>query len=65
MESLLKGLLERLSKRKSNEMAHFAKYKEEGLNDLILISSAKIIEIDYMIREVKELVKRESKQKRG
>lgn len=65
MDSMLKGLLERLSKRKSNEMAHFAKYKEEELNDLILISSAKIMDIDYMIREVKELIKKESKQKRG
>ena len=64
MESSLKGLLGRLSKRKSNEMAHFAKYKEEGLDDLVLISSAKIMEIDYTIRDVKELIKKESKQKR-
>ena len=45
-------------------MAHFAKYKEEELDDLVLISSAKIMEIDYTIRDVKELIKKESKQKR-
>lgn len=64
MESSSKALLEKLSNRKRNEMAHFAKYKEEGLRDLLLISSGKILEIDYMISELKLLIKRESKLKK-
>lgn len=64
MESSSKALLEKLSNRKRNEMAHFAKYKEEGLRDLLLISSGKILEIDYMISELKLLIKRESKIKK-
>lgn len=64
MESSSKALLEKLSNRKRNEMAHFAKYKEEGLRDLLLISSGKILEIDYMINELKLLIKRESKFKK-
>ena len=64
MESSSKALLEKLSNRKRNEMAHYAKYKEEGLRDLLLISSGKILEIDYMISELKLLIKRESKLKK-
>ena len=45
-------------------MAHFEKYKEVGLNDSILISSGKIMEIDYLTAELKTLIKKESKQKR-
>lgn len=64
MDHLLKGLLDKLSSRKRNEMAHFVKYKEEELNDSILISSGKIMEIDYLTSELKALIKKESKQKR-
>lgn len=64
MDHLLKGLLDKLSSRKRNEMAHFEKYKEEELNDSILISSGKIMEIDYLASELKALIKKESKQKR-
>lgn len=64
MDHLLKGLLDKLSSRKRNEMAHFAKYKEEELHDSILISSGKIMEIDYLTSELKTLIKKESKQKR-
>ena len=50
MEYLIKDLMERLARRKRNEMAHFEKYKAEDLRDLMLISSGKIYEIDNMIR---------------
>jgi hypothetical protein len=63
MEQSIKGLIERLSKRKNNEMAYFEKYKNEGLQELMLISSGKIMEIDYIIRELKEMNKNMSKRK--
>lgn len=64
MENLMiKGLIEKLSNRKRNEMAHFMKYKDEDLKDLMLISSGKIMEIDYQIRELKGLSKYKSKIK--
>ena len=63
MDNLIKGLLVRLSNRKRNEMAWFEKYKGEDLRDLMLISSGKIMEIDYMIRELKSLAKNKSGNK--
>lgn len=63
MEYLIKDLMERLSKKKRNEMAHFEKYKEEDLKDLMLISSGKIFEIDYLISELKAMLKYKSKNK--
>jgi hypothetical protein len=42
-------------------MAHYAKYKSENLQDLILISSGKIMELDHMINELKVLIKYKSK----
>ena len=63
MELLIKNLIERLSNRKRREMAWFAKYKAEDLRDLMLISSGKIMEIDYMISELKSLIKNKPKNK--
>lgn len=63
MEYLIKDLMERLSKQKRNEMAHFEKYKEEDLRDLMLISCGKIIEVDYIINELKAMLKYKSKNK--
>jgi hypothetical protein len=55
MEPSVKLLIERLSKRRSNEMVYFLKYKDEQLHELMMISSGKIMEIDYLIRELKNL----------
>ena len=63
MELLIKNLIERLSNRKRSEMAWFEKYKREDLRDLMLISSGKIMEIDYVIRELKNLIKNKPKNK--
>jgi len=60
---LIKNLIERLSNRKRSEMAWFEKYKQEDLRDLMLISSGKIMEIDYVIRELKNLIKNKPKNK--
>ena len=63
MNQLMKNVIERLSKRKNHEMANFAKYKSEELHESMLISSGKIMEIDYLIRELKELNIKLSKSK--
>ena len=61
MEQAVKGLLDRLSKRKYNEMAWFEKYKSEERQELIMISSGKIMEIDNVISELRQLIKYKSK----
>ncbi len=63
MENLIKDLIERLSAKKKNEMAWFTKYKNEELRDLMMISSGKIMEMDRLIRELKEMIKYSLKSK--
>jgi len=59
----MKDLIEKLSNRKKRELASFFKYKEEEIKDLMLISSGKLMELDYMISELKAMMKNESKRK--
>lgn len=63
MEYLIKYLMARLSERKSNEIILMGRYKKENMNDLILISSGKIMELDKMIRDLEDLVRYHSKSK--
>ncbi len=63
MEYLIKDLMARLSERKSNEIILMGRYKKENMNDLILISSGKIMELDKMIRDLEDLVRYHSKSK--
>lgn len=55
--------MEKLSDRKRRELASFMKYKEEEIKDLMLISSGKLMELDYMISELKAIIKNKSKRK--
>lgn len=55
--------MEKLSARKRRELASFMKYKEEEIKDLMLISSGKLMELDYMISELKAMMKNKSKRK--
>lgn len=55
--------MEKLSARKRRELASFMKYKEEEIKDLMLISSGKLMELDYMISELKAIIKNKSKRK--
>ncbi len=59
----MKDLMEKLSNRKKRELACFIKYKEEEIKDLILISSGKLMELDYMISELKAMMKNKSRRK--
>jgi hypothetical protein len=57
MEYLIKDLIVRLSERKVKEIDLVEKYKNENLHDLLLISAGKIIELDYMVTDLEELIK--------
>ena len=63
MELLIKELIEKISSRKRRELAFFMKYKEEEIRDLMLISSGKLMELDYLISELKAMIKNKSKTK--
>jgi L-serine deaminase len=63
MEYLIKDLIVKLSDRKKVEMNIIETYKKEKLKDLILISSGKIIELDHLISDLKEMLKYNSKVK--
>lgn len=63
MDHLIKDLMEKLLNRKKRELASFMKYKDEEIKDLILISSGKLMELDYMINELKVMTKNKSKRK--
>jgi hypothetical protein len=63
MEYLIKDLMERMSNRKKCEMAYFDKYKNEGIKDLMMVSARKIMELDYLVHELKVMNKYKSKIK--
>lgn len=63
MDTLLKELIDRLAVRKKNEMAYFMRYQDEESKELLLISSGKMMELDYLIHELKALQKQKSKHK--
>lgn len=44
-------------------MAWFEKYKNEELRDLMMVSSGKIMEMDHVIREMKQMIKYKLKSK--
>ena len=56
MEHLIRNLIEQLINKRELELSSVEKYKKDELNDLILISSGKIIELDAIIQKLKELV---------
>lgn len=63
MEYLIKDLIEKLSDRKTKEMDLVEIYKAVDIKELLLISSGKIIEIEYLIRDLEEMLKYDLKTK--
>lgn len=61
MEYLIKDLLQKLSSRKLEEMALIDKYKNEGLQELLLIASGKVMELDRQICDLNEMLNYHSK----
>ena len=56
MEHLILNLIDQLIKNRELELSSVEKYKKDELNDLILISSGKIIELDSVIQKLRELL---------
>ena len=64
MEHLIIDLKENLVQRRKNEVTRIEELSKEGLNDLILISSGKISELDSMIKNLDEMIKYVEKSKK-
>lgn len=56
MEHLIKNLIEQLVSKRELEFNYIEKYKKDELNDLILISSGRIFELDIVIQKLNELL---------
>jgi len=63
MEYLIKDLIEKLSDRKKKELELVEMYRTEEIKELMLISSGKIMEIDHLITDLKEMINYNSKIK--
>lgn len=56
MEHLIIDLKENLVQKRKNEVSRIEELSKEGLNDLILICSGKIFELDSMIKTLNEMI---------
>ena len=56
MELLVRDLKEKLSIRRNKEYERMQQFIDDNINDLRLISSGRIIEIDFLINSINEMV---------
>ena len=56
METLVKDLKERLFARRKKEYDRMQQYNKDNVNELMLISSGRIIEIDFLINSMNEMI---------
>jgi hypothetical protein len=56
METLVKDLKERLLARRKKEYDRMQQYNKDNINELMLISSGRIIEIDFLINSMNEMI---------
>jgi len=56
MEYLIKNLIEHLINKRNQEIKNIEKYKQNEVQDLILITSGKIMELDNIIQNLNEMV---------
>jgi len=56
METLVKDLKERLLARRKKEYDRMQQYNKDNVNELMLISSGRIIEIDFLINSMNEMI---------
>jgi len=56
MEYLIKNLIEHLINKRNQEINNIEKYKQNEVQDLILITSGKIMELDNIIQNLNEMV---------
>lgn len=59
MEHLIENLIERLVIKRNKELENIGKYKSEDFSDIILIASGKIMELDTVIQNLREILKYE------
>jgi len=56
MELLVRNLKEKLLGRIKNEYERMEQYNKDNINELMLISSGRIIEIDFLINSMNEMI---------
>ena len=56
MELLVRNLKEKLLTRIKKEYERMEQYNKNNINDLMLISSGRIIEIDFLINSMNEMI---------
>lgn len=56
MEHLVKNLIDQLINKRGQEIKNIEKYKQHDVNDLILITSGKIMELDNIIQNLNEML---------
>jgi hypothetical protein len=56
MELLVKDLKEKLLNRRKKEYERMQQYNKDDINELTLISSGRIIEIDFLLHSINEMI---------
>jgi hypothetical protein len=56
MELLVKDLKEKLLNRRKKEYERMQHYNKDNINELMLISSGRIIEIDFLLHSISEMI---------
>lgn len=56
MELLVNDLMEKILNRRKKEYDRMQQYNKDGINELMLISSGRIIEIDFLLHSIIEMI---------
>jgi hypothetical protein len=56
MELLVNNLKEKLLVRRKNEFERMQQYDKDNINELMLISSGRILEIDFLLDSMTEMI---------
>jgi hypothetical protein len=56
MELLVRDLKEKLLNRRKKEYERMQQYNKDDINELTLISSGRIIEIDFLLHSMNEMI---------
>ena len=56
MEYLVRNLIDQLINKRNQEIKNIEKYKQNEVQDLILITSGRIMELDNMIKSLNEML---------
>ncbi|MBV5283222.1 MAG: hypothetical protein JZU53_12395 [Paludibacter sp.] len=56
MELLVRDLKEKLLNRRKKEYERMQQYNKDDINELTLISSGRIIEIDFLLHSINEMI---------